>query len=115
LLRPKQWGVAHVTRPGCKPQHGVEARLVLLSVCLFVIAAVLILPQVDLLDAAGTEVTAVVSVKCHFGTPSNMRLDAPVQTNEGAPISRPEIHESQSALVANELFSSQDFLCRLRC
>jgi hypothetical protein len=89
--------------------------MVILSFCLFVIAAILILPQVDLLDAAGTEVTAVANVKCHFGAPTSVRPDRlPVATRHEnlSPVDLQEPHPCQ---VVVELHASQDLLCCLRC
>lgn len=100
--------------PGCSP-HLARPRMIILSFCLFVIAAVLILPQVDLLDAAGTEVTAVIRVKCHFGAPTSVRPDRlPVATRHENP-SPVDLQEPHPCLVVGELLSSQDLFCCLRC
>jgi hypothetical protein len=93
----------------------VSPRLAILGFCLFVIAAILILPQVDLLDATGADVTSVITLRCHlrvFASTASRDLQAPVA------------HLSLKSALASEIYtpgalpeerSSPDFLCLLRC
>lgn len=104
-----------VAREGRHAHPVVSSRMAILGFCLVVIATVLVLPQVDLLDAAGAEVTSIVVLKCHLGVrPSAQSRD--LQT----PVRQPDlktalVSEHPAPVFLSEEGSSQDFLCLLRC
>jgi hypothetical protein len=115
LAKERDRPSVRVSREGRYAQPVVSPRMAILGFCLVVIAAVLVLPQVDLLDAAGAEVTSIVVLKCHLGVrPSAQSRD--LQT----PMRQPDlktalVSEHPAPVLLPEERSSQDFLCLLRC
>lgn len=95
----------------------VGLRMTILGFCLLVITAILILPDVDLLDAAGTEVFAAVTVKVRFGAPPSVKLEraALAKCEEKSSTPHADVLELPSPVLVSERRSSPDFLCLLRC